>query len=91
MVKKVEPYSNYVITPGVLGGSEEQLLKEIIELCQEQAKEDLEVLGLGDKVPELYWRFEQQWRGMVNGKQTSAPIEFPGASPFIRVAWKLVP
>ncbi|MEK8206762.1 hypothetical protein NST41_14310 [Paenibacillus sp. FSL L8-0696] len=91
MVKAaVKSYSNHVIMEGVLNDSSDQLLKEAVELCQVQAKEDLEVLCLGDRLSELFWRFEQQWHGEVNGKKVQSPIDFEGAKPYILIAWKLV-
>lgn len=90
MVKRAKKYSRFTRVQGILAEMPDQLIKEVVELCQIQAKEDLEALGQGTRLPDLFWRCEQRYEGMVNGKRVIAPMDFDGAKPYVVVAWKLV-
>ncbi|WP_342440011.1 hypothetical protein NSS79_15395 [Paenibacillus sp. FSL L8-0436] len=87
----VKSYSENQKVKGILADMSAVEVQLMTRLCQIKAQGDLEMLGLSDELDNLFWRFEQRYRGVVNGKQVHAPIDFDGAEPYVLVAWKLVP
>ncbi|MCE3202481.1 hypothetical protein [Paenibacillus sonchi] len=85
-----EPYGDSQRVKGVLDKMSGVEIKLMTHICQVKAKADLEALGLGDELDNLFWRFEQKYRGIVYGKLVHSSKEFEGAEPYVLVAWKLV-
>ncbi len=87
---KAKPYTGTQRVKGVLDNMKAVEIQLMTNLCQTKAIADLEALGLGDELDNLFWRFEQKYRGEVNGKMVHASTDFEGAEPYVLVAWKLV-
>lgn len=86
MVKKAKPYSNWVKVKGVLKDMDKNLRQEIVEMCQEKAREDLKQIG-GDE-SNLLWKYEQKYIGVINGHKVTATKPFEGAEPWTFIRWK---
>lgn len=88
MVTKQTGYSNWVKIKGVLKDMDKNLRREIVQMCQEKAREDLKQFE-GDE-SKLLWKYEQKYIGVVNGHKVTATKPFEGAEPWTFIRWKAV-